>query len=219
NINFVQGVLLNLVLALALGCSKLSVKADEQRVAIASSEARPSAVTPIAPDGREITGLGFVPAWAADTATDAQCKAKDPARLVRLSQGADRELSAGTADLERLVAEVAGDCPPAKAQLATALNDGGFSKYTKQSYREANRWWQAALSLRPAHITARYNLACGLVLDGSHEDGLWMLGELARAANDGNTYAVEKLEKAKSDPDLKGVRESAAFQAAVKAAR
>ena len=172
---------------------------------------------------RAITGLGLKEAKdlveAAPKPVKEAVSKDDAAKIKALTKGQDDGLSAGTADPSKLVADLAGDCRSAQNDLATALNDGGYAQYQKKKYLEADRWWRASLTVRPAHVLARYNLACGLVLAGKNKDGLWALSELARAAQDGDARASNMLEKAKSDDDLKAVRDDAAFKEAVKASQ
>ena len=197
---------------------KASAAASASGAPAASDSAAASSAAPSA--DRAVDGVGTIPAWSADKAgAAAKCKAKDAAKIKALTKGQDDGLSAGTADASKLVADLAGDCRSAQNDLATALNDGGYAQYQKKKYLEADRWWRASLTVRPAHVLARYNLACGLVLAGKNKDGLWALSELARAAADGDARASNMLEKAKSDDDLKAVRDDAAFKEAVKASQ
>jgi hypothetical protein len=109
----------------------------------------------------------------------------------------------------------AASCALTRAQLTNALNDGGYERYKAKAYTEADRWWRAALVARPSAITARYNLACGLALEGKPKDAVWTIQEIARAATAGDASAVNSLEKSKSDDDLKSLREDADFKAAL----
>ena len=130
------------------------------------------------------------------------------AKLAPIDKGDDADLAAGTADVAALSKSVGADtCGAARRALATALNDGGFQRYQKKKYDDANHLWRAALSVRPAMVLARYNLACGLALAGKPKDAVAEVVEIARAAN--------MLEKAKSDDDLKSVRDDADFKAAL----
>ena len=52
----------------------------------------------------------------------------------------------------------------------------------RKAYTEADRWWRAALTVRPSAMTPRYNLACGLALEGKPKDAVWAIQEIARAA-------------------------------------
>jgi len=189
--------------------------------ATASATAAPIASASAAPKAagvRTVAGVGDVPVWAEETARGTKCKAKDPAKLAALGKGTDATLSDGSADVTALAKDVAGDCVAARHELADKLNDGGYERYKKKSYDEANRWWRAALVVRPAAILPRYNLACSLALVGKKADAIWALQELARAADADDPKASNILEKAKSDDDLKSLRGDVDFEAALRSA-
>ena len=113
--------------------------------------------------------------------------------------------------------EVGADsCFTARKGLAEALNNGGYKRYGLKKFDEANRWWRAALTVRPSFLLSRYNLACGLALAGRGKDAIAELLEIARADQDGDASASNFLEKAKSDDDLKTVRDDPSFKDAVK---
>ncbi len=125
-------------------------------------------------------------------------------------------MSAGTADPAALATELgATTCAVTRKDLATALNDGGYERYKAKAFAEADRWWRAALVVRPSFATARYNLACGLALEGKPRDAVWAIQELARAAADGDASAVNSLEKSKSDADFDSIRNDDDFKKAV----
>ena len=200
------------------GCpSKKTEGTAPSATATASALPSASALAPQAAAARAIVGVGSVPIWADEKERGTKCKAKDPAKLAALGKGTDATLSDGTADVDALASDVAGDCVAARHDLADKLNDGGYERYKKKSYDEANRWWRAALVVRPAAILPRYNLACSLALVGKKADAIWALQELARAADADDPKASNILEKAKSDDDLKSLRGDADFEAAVRA--
>lgn len=183
--------------------------------------AKPAPKTKPSPnDGREIAGVGFVPAWGKDPASTQKCSGtKDTdATLKTIAKGQHDEIASGKADVDALARDLAHDCPKTKHHLADALNGGGFQHYKKKDWSTANRFWRAALVVSRAHALARFNLACGLALDGKSDDALWSLEELARAAKGGNVEAANLLEKAKSDDDLKSIRGDARFAKAIEAA-
>jgi hypothetical protein len=177
-------------------------KSVEQAPATASAvrSAAPAPVAGSAP--RKLSDLGEVPDWAANTAKLTECAARDAARLAQLGRGDDAEVAEGKADTSALVSSVAGECEKARRALATALNDGAFALYKRKKLDEASRFWAAALNVNPAHIRARYNLACALALKGHADDALWALDGVRRAALSGDARAAIQLAKARSDGDL-----------------
>ncbi len=172
------------------------------------------------PGTRAIDGVGEVPDWSSDKAkgkTKCKIAADAKARLATLDKGDDATVSDGTVDVSDLQKKVApDDCADSLSDLATALNDGGYHHYGKKEYDVANRWWRAALTVRPSMILARYNLTCGLALAGKPKDSIWALSEIGRAADDGDAKASNMLEKAKSDDDLKSVRSDPDFKATLR---
>ncbi len=171
-----------------------------------------------APALHAAAGVGDIPPWSADTALPSKCttSADAKAKIHALSAGKDAAMSAGTADPAALAKDVgATTCASTRRDLTNALNDGGYERYKAKSYAEADRWWRAALVVRPSAMTARYNLACGLSLDGKAKDAVWVIQEIARAAADGDAAAVNFLEKAKSDSDFTSLREDADFNKAI----
>ena len=182
------------------------------------ADAAPSA--PAAADGaRSIAGVGDVPAWAPDKGGAAKC---DPspaakARFKAIEKGDDAAIIAGTADMSALAKEVGADsCFTARKGLAEALNNGGYKRYGLKKFEEASRFWRAALTVRPGLLLSRYNLACGLGLAGKGSDAIAEILEISRAAKEGDASASNFLEKAKSDDDLKSVREDPSFKEALK---
>lgn len=164
-------------------------------------------------------GVGEIPPWAPDQGKAKACSASASAktRFKTLQKGDDDDITENKADLAALEKDLAGDCRSAKRELADALNSGGFIHYKKKAYKEANRWWRAALVVRPSHVLARYNVACGLALDGDGKSAIAEMNELARATREGEAAAANFLEKAKSDDDLKSIRDEAGFKKALEA--
>ena len=187
--------------------------------ATAATSAAPSASAAAAPaaTSRTVAGTGEIPVWAADpTGTKCTTTAAAKTRITALSSGKDAAMSAGTTDPAALAAELgATTCAATRKDLANALNDGGYERYKAKAYAEADRWWRAALVVRPSAVTPRFNLACGLALEGKAKDAVWAIQELARAADAGDASAVNSLEKAKSDADLESVRNDEDFKKAV----
>lgn len=164
-------------------------------------------------------GVGVIPAWAPEVGNAKPCSASASAKtkLKSLQKGENADLSSNKADLDALEKDITGGCKAAEKDLAEALNSGGYYQYKKKSYEEANRWWRAALVVRPSLIVARYNLACGLALDGAVKPAVAEIEELARATREGDPTAANYLEKAKSDDDLASVRDDAKFKKALEA--
>lgn len=167
----------------------------------------------------EAEGLGVIPAWEPEKSSPKKCStsAAAKARIKALQKGDDEKVSANEADLAKLEKELAAGCHVSERELADALNSGGFQHYKKKKYDVANRWWRAALVVRPSFVLARYNLACGLALDGASKPALEEMKQLARAAKAGDAAAANFLEKAKSDADLKSIRDEAEFKKALEA--
>ncbi len=188
----------------------------------ASKNAPPPEPVTSAPKGHTIEGIGTVPAWANDPAGATKCTPSPAAqaKFKALEKGDDAAVIAGTADIDAIVKEVGADsCFATRKGLAEALNNGGYKRYGAKKFDEASRYWRAALAARPAFLLSRYNLACGLALAGKGKDAVTELSEIARASNAGDATAVNFLEKAKSDADLKTVRDDPAFKEAVKGAQ
>ena len=165
------------------------------------------------PAALKVEGLGQIPAWSADKGGAKACSSTAAAKasFKTLVKGE------GAVDGAALQKELAGECKHAERELAEALNTGGYTHYKKKHYAEANRWWREALVVKPSFVMARYNLACGLALDGKTKSALAQLGELARATRDGDATAANFLEKAKSDEDLAAVRDEPQFKKAIAA--
>jgi hypothetical protein len=169
-----------------------------------------------------VDGVGDVPAWAPDQGKSAKCapSAAAQARFKAIEKGDDAHLVAGTADVAGLVKEVgAEECFASRKGLAEALNNGGYKRYGLKKFDEAARFWRASLTVRPAFLLARYNLACGLGLAGKGKDAVTEILEIARAAKEGDASASNFLEKAMTDDDLKSVREDATFKEALRASQ
>ena len=165
---------------------------------------------------RKIAGVD-VPAWAEQAAIKDKCKpsADDQAKLTKLQKGDDATITDGSVDLDALKKDVASDCAQAVPKLAMALNSGGYMHYTKKKYDEADRWWARALVIDPSLEVARYNLACGLALEGKDADAVWTFQQLAAAADDGDAAASNYLDKAKTDKDVDSLRDEAGFTEAL----
>jgi hypothetical protein len=214
-----------LALVLLTGCPKTKgdgadAAADAPAGAVAdAAAAAATGADASAPGAVVVDGVGEIPPWVAAHGKGKSCKmtpaAKD--RLKKLGKGDDDPLTNNTADPAAIEKDVAGDCDSAQRALVEALNNGGYSHYSKKKYKEAARWWRAALVVRPSAILPRYNLACGLALDGAKKQSLREINEIARAADDGEATASNFLEKAKSDSDLAGIRDDADFKQALKA--
>lgn len=212
------------VLPLILGaCDLVKKKGGDDAGAVATvadAEApNPKAAGGATVAGAQINGVGEVPAWAPDKGGAAKCdpSAAAKAKFKALEKGEDASLTAGTADISSLVKEVGADgCFTARKGLAEALNNGGYKRYGAKKFDEASRWWRAALAVRPAFLLSRYNLACGLGLAGKGKDAVLEILEIARAAKEGDASASNFLEKAKSDDDLKSVRDDPNFKDALK---
>ena len=164
-----------------------------------------------------IAGLGEVPIWTEEHGRATYCETSEAAksRLEALAKGEDASISEGKADVRAMQKEIAGDCTATRRALAQALSDGGYQRYKKKIYAEANQWWRAALLVRPALAVARYDLACGLALDKKLEGAVWALSDLARAAQSGDPTAANYIEKAKSDDDLKAIHDDDGYKQAI----
>ena len=213
-----------LALAFLSGCPKAKdgaadAAADAAAGADAATAAKAADAGATAPGAVVVDGVGEIPPWVAAHRKGTSCKmapaAKD--RLKKLGKGEDDALTNNTADPTAMAKEIAGDCDSAQRALVEALNNGGYAHYGKKKYKEAARWWRAALVVRPSAILPRYNLACGLALDGAKKQSLREINEIARAADDGEASASNLLEKAKSDADLATIRDDPDFKEALKA--
>lgn len=168
--------------------------------------------------GFDVKGVGGIPDWSPPRSRGKCDKTPKPSKgLNPLYKGEDDDVTNGKADVEQLVKDNGGEC--ARAQVAAALNSGGFMFYKKKEWQKAERWWRAALQTHPQLAIARYNLACTLALDGKNDAALHEMGELAKAAKDGDPAASNFLEKAKSDDDLKSVKDDPDFKNAVAASQ
>ena len=221
----------DLLLALALsaiaglaGCNLLDKKLGNDAGAAAAADGGAPATkaagapAPGADGALVVDGIGAIAAWAPDKGGAAKCtpSAAASARFKAIEKGDDPQLIAGTADAASLTKEVGGDtCFTARKGLADALNNGGYKRYGLKKFDEASRFWRTSLAVRPAFLLARYNLACGLALAGHPKDAVTEILEIARASKEGDASASNFLEKAKTDDDLKSVREDGAFKEAV----
>jgi len=206
----------------AVGCQRSNQSGNAAPSASAAttqtaSVAASASAAPAVGGSRKVADVGDIPAWAADP-TGGKCTvdAASKTLIQSLSKGADKTLSDGSADVAALIAKTnAASCAATRAQLTNALNDGGYERYKAKAYTEADRWWRAALVVRPLAMTPRYNLACGLALAGKPKDAVWAIQQIATAAMAGNASAVNFLEKSKSDDDLKTLRDDADFKEAL----
>ncbi|MDB5214871.1 MAG: hypothetical protein JWO86_2798 [Myxococcaceae bacterium] len=170
-----------------------------------------------------IEGVGDVPAWGPDKTTKrCAASAESKTKIEGVRKGTDAalatSLAAGTADVAALAKDLGADvCIVTRRALANALHDAGALRYDAKKIDEANRYWRAALALRPSLVLARYDLARGLALAGKGDAAVVQMSELARAATESDANAAIALEKAKTEKDLESVREQPSFQAAVKA--
>lgn len=208
-----------------LGCSKTEPEttapppAAENTKTLTSAAPAPTSVAPEAQQpaptasaaSRSIVGLGEVADWAPNKSAPGECPITNATRLAAINRGDDAEVATGEADAKSLLAAVSGDCPAGRAKLATALNTGAFALYKNRNLEAASHFWAATLNVDPAHIKARYNLACALALSGHGEDALWALGGVARAAKSGDSDATTQLAKARDDSDLAKLREMPQF--------
>ena len=62
-----------------------------------------------------------------------------------------------------------------------------------KKFDEASRFWRAALTVRPALLLSRYNLACGLALFGKGKDSVTEILEIAREFFDSSLLALTIL--------------------------
>lgn len=201
---------------LVLGCPKEEAKKAPTTEAPPAVKSVPAEEKEPAPPAKA-AAKNDTPPWKKEAKGTTKCAAPTGSKekLQTLAKGEGDAIDKGEFDLELLTKDVAGDCTVARHHLADALNAGGFQHYKKKDYDKANNWWRAALVVHPGHALARFNLACGLALAGKREQAVWNIGELARAADDGDAAAANLLEKAKSDDDLKSIREDAAFKKAI----
>jgi hypothetical protein len=212
-------------IALLSGCPKSKGVGPDASADAASSAADAAAAaaaqadaSTAAPGAVVVDGVGEIPPWVAAHGKGKSCKMAPAAkeRMKKLGKGEDDPLTNNSADPVALEKEVAADCDSAQRALVEALNNGGFAHYGKKKYKEAARWWRAALVVRPSAILPRYNLACGLALDGEKKQSVREISEIGRAADDGEATAANFLEKAKSDGDLATVRDDPDFKQALK---
>jgi hypothetical protein len=171
-----------------------------------------------------IEGVGTVPAWALDQTTKrCSTSAETRTKLVAVAKGTDAaqaaSIAGGTADIATLSKDLgADDCIATRRALANALLAAGRSVLEAKRTDEANRYWRAALTVRPSLVIARYFLARGLSLAGKPEAAAAQLAELARAAQAGDANAMSALESVRVDKDFERVHGQASFDAAVSAA-
>jgi len=132
-----------LLLLLLCACPKKTAGGDDGGADAATADAAPSKAA--AAGTRSIDGVGDVPEWSSDGAKGkTKCKTSADAKpkLAKLDKGDDAKVSDGTIDVADLQSSIAPDgCADTLADLATALNDGGYHHYGKKEYDVANRWW------------------------------------------------------------------------------
>jgi hypothetical protein len=168
-----------------------------------------------------IEGVGSVPAWELDRTTKrCSTSAETRTKLDAIAKGSDAaraaSLAAGTADVAALARDLgADDCFSTLRALANALLVAGRARFDAKKNDEANRYWRAALTVRPSLVIARYFLARGLSLAGKPEAAAGQVAELARAAQAGDANAVSSLESVRADKDFESVHGQASFEAAV----
>jgi hypothetical protein len=170
------------------------------------------------PASRDVPGLGKVPLWAPEHRRP-PCEFPTGAsdRIVAIAKGNEPTISDGSADLLAFITEVGGRCSSAERALAQSFFEGGEKLWAQKKFTEANRWQRAALVAWPQHDGARYDIARGLVRMGDPDDAVWAISELARAAKDNDPEASNFLERAKTDDELKSLRDQQAFKDAAAA--
>jgi hypothetical protein len=173
-----------------------------------------------ADEGMKIAGVS-VPAWKKPQHSFGKCAQNDESEgnLTALQKGDDSGagFDDGKGDVLAIVASMKDACPSAGARVSQALNAGGYTRYAKKKYAQADGWFARALVADSSNTFARYNLACNLALEGKSDVALWNLGQLVPAARAGDPRALHYLNKAKSDSDLTSVRSDAKFDEATKA--
>jgi hypothetical protein len=208
--------------AVDAGTSKEPAPAPSASAATKPPPARTAELRPAVPT-TTIEGVGSVPAWGLDRTTKrCSTSAETRTKLDAIAKGTDTAqaalLAAGTADVAALARDLgADDCIATRRALASALSTAGRAHFDARKHDEANRYWRAALTVRPSLVIARYFLARGLSLAGKPEAAAGQIAELARAAQAGDANAVSFLESARADKDFDSVHGQASFDAAVAA--
>lgn len=229
---FVPGLAgLALLLASGLvGCEKTGNDAPDSGT---SKEPAPAASKPPAPvrtaelrpavPTTTIEGVGTVPVWGLDRttkrcSTSAETRTKLDAIAKSTDAAQSAAIAAGTADIAALSNTLgADDCIATRRALANALLAAGRARFDAKKNDEANRYWRAALTVRPSLVIARYFLGRGLALAGKPEAAAGQIAEMGRAAQTGDANAVSALESVRVDKDFDGVHGQASFDAAVAA--
>jgi hypothetical protein len=215
-----------------LGCDKTSKESSDagtskENAAPTSSATSSKPPPPKPPDAppagpiARIEGVGEVPGWMLDRTTKrCSTSAETRAKLDAIAKGNDAPLAtalaAGSTDVTALANDLGADaCISTRRALANALTEAGRGRSEGKKIDEANRYWRAALTIRPSLVIARFYLARGLALAGKPEAAAVQVSELARAAEAGDANAVNLLGSVRDDKDFASVREQAAFEAAV----
>ena len=102
------------------------------------------------------------------------------------------------------VLRVAAPAKPQSSQAATALNNRAMRKLKAKDWTGAAADFRAAIERFSDHVKAHYNLACLASLTGDRATALEQLRWLA--ASD-LPEAGQKLVKARTDPDLRSIRD------------
>jgi hypothetical protein len=93
---------------------------------------------------------------------------------------------------------------------AAQLNKNGLAELRAGRPPNARRSFETAVAWRPAHVRARYNLACTLALTGEPQAALLQLRELLSNAKP--QIATERRARAAVDPDFATLHDSPEFQ-------
>jgi hypothetical protein len=92
---------------------------------------------------------------------------------------------------------------------ARQLNTKGYRLFKRGKFAGAIALWEKALLFDPAHLLARYNLACGYARLGQRKRALAELQQLRRS---NCISCLNLLLKARGDRDLAGLRGEAVFK-------
>ncbi len=105
------------------------------------------------------------------------------------------------ADFRALLRPVSED----DEERARTLNASGLRAHRRRDYDKAIEAYESALEAWPAHILARYNLACAESLRGSPERAIDALRTLA-SLGDAGVDLRSSLDKARVDEDFRALR-------------
>lgn len=100
--------------------------------------------------------------------------------------------------------------PPQSSEAATALNNRAMRKLKAKDWTGAAADFRAAIERFADHVKAHYNLACLASLTGDRTTAIEQLRWLAASEL---PEAGEKLVKARTDPDLRSIRDDPDVQA------